>query len=71
MGEELPLLNDLFKKHSITKALNIVNDLCHPLWNAYQILGRSGGFITVHSKIERSKKSRELSESKILRKNYF
>ena len=36
VGEELPLLNDLFKKQSITKALNIVNDPCHPLWNAYQ-----------------------------------
>ena len=50
MGEELPLLNDLYKKHSITKVLNIVNDPCQPLWNAYQISGRSGRFITVHSK---------------------
>ena len=57
VGEELPLLNDLYKKHSITKALNIVNDPCHPLWNAYQISGRSGRFITVHSKTERYKKS--------------
>ena len=52
VGEELPLLNDLYKKHSITK----VNDPCHPLWNAYQILGRSEGFITVHGKTERYKK---------------
>ena len=75
VGEELSLLNDLRKKHSITKALNIVNDPCHPLWNAYQISGRSGRFITVRSKTERYKKSfvaatsRKLSESKILRKN--
>ena len=75
VGEELPLLNNLYKKHTITKALNIVNDPCHPLWNAYQISGRSGRFITVHSKTERYKKSfvpatsRKLSESKILRKN--
>ena len=56
VGEELPLLNDLYKKkHSITKALNIANDPCHPLWNAYQISGRSGRFITVHSKTERYK----------------
>ena len=57
MREELPLLNDLYKKHSITKALNIVNDPCHTLWNAYQISGRSGRFITVHSKTGRYKKS--------------
>ena len=60
VGEELPLLNDLYKKkkkHSTTKALNIVNDPCHPLWNAYQISGRSGRFITVHSKTERYKKN--------------
>ena len=75
VGEELPLLNDLYKEHSITKALNIVNDPCHPLWNAYQISGRSGRFITVHSKTERYKKSfvpatsQKLSESKILCKN--
>ena len=75
MGEELPLLNDLYKKHSITKALNIVNDPCHPLWNAYQISGKSGRFITVNCKIERYTNffvpatSRILSESKILRKN--
>ena len=58
VGKELPLLNNLCKKHSITKALNIniVNDPCHPLWNAYQISGRSGRFITVHSKTERYKK---------------
>ena len=72
VGEELPLLNDLYKKHTVTKALNIVNDPCHPLWNAYQISGR---FITVHRKTERYKKSfvpaisRKLSESKILCKN--
>ena len=52
VGEELPLLNDL-KNRSITKALNIVNYPCHPLWNAYQISGR---FITVHSKTGRYKK---------------
>ena len=57
VGEELPLLNDLYKKYSITKALNIVNDPCNPLWNAYQISGRSGRFITVHSKTEPYKKS--------------
>ena len=58
VGEELPLLNDLYKKkNSITKALNIANDPCHPLWNAYQISGRSGRFTTVHSKTERYKKS--------------
>ena len=68
VGEELPLLNDLYKKHSITKALNIVIDPCHPLWNAYQISGRSERFITVHSKTERYEKSfvpatsRKLSE---------
>ena len=42
VGEELPFLNDLYKIHSITKSLNIVNDPCHPLRNAYQISGRSG-----------------------------
>ena len=56
VSEELPLLNNLYEKHSITKALNIVNDPCHPLWNAYQISGRSGRFITVYSKTERYKK---------------
>ena len=75
VGEELPFLNELYKKQSITKPLNIVNDPCPSLWNAYQISGRSGRFITVHSKTERYKKSfvpatsKKLSESKTLRKN--
>ena len=57
-----------YKQEKHKKALNIVNDPRNPLWNAYQISGRSVRFITVRSKTERYKKSfvpatsRKLSE---------
>ena len=74
VGNELTLLGDLYKKHSMVKAINIANNPCHPLSNAYQISGRSGRFITIQSKTERYRKSfvpatsRKLSESKTIRK---